>query len=200
MGRQVVAFDGSNIGNVLVDDTAWAKALLVIVDPRNTESKNRERIAVAKLLEAGLACTVASDESYDVQVGVNGDIGDNIRTVRGGTHLRKTAASIRADIKTLYPSHDFRSQSASGVGAGVIGTEQDHILGQIDKAVAKENRQGNACLFDLSYVTPGTRQGLVGIIHNSVSNAITLEYDRDGKELHVALPGVFEFHRGSWYR
>ena len=74
----------------------------------------------------------------------------------------------------------------------------------MDSEAEKEKKQGNMALFDLSYLSVAIRQSVVGIIHHTYPNsAITLEYDTDGKQLHITWPIRYELHRGekaaAWY-
>ncbi|HEX8671722.1 MAG TPA: hypothetical protein VF710_07525 [Longimicrobium sp.] len=172
MAQVAVIFDGAVVGGVTVPDPEWNRAVAIVGDVR-TASKTREAVAVAKLLQAGLACASPTHESHDVVVTIAGD-------------------RLPADIKTLFPSFDARQ-------VGTSAAVQEDIVAKIDSEVLKENRQGTICLFDLSYLSTAVRQGVVGGIHNLYPTAITLEYDFLNAQLHVIRPTKFEFHRGNWY-
>ena len=173
MPQVSVIFDGGVVGGVTVPSTQWNTAKQVVGGDVSTASKTREAVAIAKLLQAGLACAAPNDESHDVVVTIAGQ-------------------AVEADIKTLYPSYAARAD-------GTAAVIQNDIYEKIDSEVAKEIRQGTVCLFDLSYLSTALRQSVVGSIHNMYPQSITLEYDHHDAQLHVICPRRFEFHRGNWY-
>jgi hypothetical protein len=69
----------------------------------------------------------------------------------------------------------------------------------MDKSLDKEHRQGNICLFDLSYIEEGLRQSMSSIIHNTSQTSMTLEYDYYEQQNHFILPTKYEYHFGNWY-
>jgi hypothetical protein len=172
MGFVQVVFDGKTVASVSVGDDALSKAKRVMGTGVETASRGRETIAIAKMIEAGLACKSPTDASHDVIV-----------TIKG--------ADIKADIKTLYPSYTARA----GTTQEVLSDVQEKLDGE----VAKEIRQGTQVLVDLSYLATAVREKIVGGIHNTYPKAITLEYDTVGAQLHVIYPTVFEYHKGNWY-
>ncbi|GHD56179.1 hypothetical protein [Jeongeupia chitinilytica] len=170
MPAKTITFDGAIVAGVEVGAVAWSQAVALLGNP-TTPPKQRECVAVAKLIEAKLICSAPTHHSYDVGVTIAGQ-------------------RYRADIKTLYPSYEARH--------GHVALNQD-LLDLIDRELAKEAKQGNVCLFDLSYLPTASRQTLVGVIHNTDPNAMTLEYDYAGLQLHFTLPCKHEVHRGNWY-
>jgi hypothetical protein len=156
---------------VTVKDQFWnaAKAALELTGIMS-DTKMKECCVVAKLMEASnpkwpIKCKVPTDEGHDV-----------ILELFGKNHT--------VDIKVLYPNVGL---TLSGATASAI---TEDLIGEIDHAYAKEKKQGNICCFDLSYLNTTQRQSIVGGIHNTYPNCITLEYDMLDAQLHVVWPVV----------
>lgn len=176
MATHEVKFDGTIIARVLVSAEAEKKTLAIVGEPVG-DAKSREFVTIAKLFEANrpsktdLTCIAPTDDSYDVGVMIGGVL-------------------FQADIKTIYPSFEARK------GHGAL---LDDLIDIMDKSLEKEKRQGNICLFDLSYIGQGLRQSMSSIIHNTSQTSMTLEYDYSGQQNHFILPKKYEFHLGNWY-
>lgn len=168
MGYVTVIFDKKEQVTVYVDDTCFSKACSLFGFERidfdeTTATIKKECVATAMLINAGYTCIRPELEnaSYDL-------------IIRGGGFDALTLRRI--DIKTEYiPAW---SQS-------IYHTDEDTLSGSITQAINKENRDGNMCAFDISYLTPTQRylaRGLIG------ERAIIIEYELNGGTLTIHDP------------
>lgn len=158
--------------------TCWEDAQKTLGRDKSA-TKQRECCVVAKLMEAtgsGFAAKfkTPTDHGHDV-----------IIVLHGKNHT--------VDIKCLFPD----------VGLTRDNTDEvlivESLTYEIDTSVNKERGQGNICCFDLSFVGDARRQALVSYVNEKYPECITLEYDRNGGELHVIWPALkIKVTKGRW--
>jgi hypothetical protein len=124
-------------------------------------------MTVAKLLEVPIDCHTALHPSYDVRVTVAGVV-------------------YNADIKSLFRTYGVPDDNSRAA--------QADIWNIIDHEYEKEKKQGATCLFDLSYLNADLRTDVVGGIHNTYPDAMTIWYTHDGRDVHFCMPGKHEKH------
>lgn len=166
MPNKNIRFNGVNVAWVTVSQACYTQAE-VAIGTAPTDSAGRERMAVAKLREANIVCAAALHPSYDARVTVAGVV-------------------YNADIKSLFRTYGVANDNSRAA--------QADIWSIIDHEHEKEEGQGAVCLFDLSYLHADLRDGVIGGIHNTYPDAMTLWYTHDGRDVHFCYPGKGEVH------
>jgi hypothetical protein len=174
MGYVTVIFNKTEGINVYVDDHCFVYACSLFgfkgtdFDEQVATIK-KECVATAMLLNAGYMCTRPAQEnaSYDL-------------IIQGGGLDKFTLRRI--DIKTEYVSAWDVYISPTGDGNY---TDEDHLQNSITAAINKENRDGNTCAFDISYLTYAQKLFARTFIGE---RAIIIEYELDGSVLKIHDP------------
>lgn len=170
---------------VQVNQTSWTKAkttLGMTGMPSATEKK--ECCVVSKLIDAS---GTRFNATFRAPTHADHDV---IIVLDGHNHT--------VDIKVLYPDVGLTLGNASETDI------VESLVAEMNSAWTKEKKQGNVCLFDLSYIGDARRQKLAGGIHNTYPACLTLEYDMNNSQLHLIWPAQMrEVHIGTksatWY-